>query len=106
MVQEESMVKLYEEITKIRQLLELLARDSIKRELEQVATSDERKKVWALCNGFLSTTDISQKVAISQRAIQIFLKELQDADLITVEKRGYPKRKFDYVPSGWEVSTE
>jgi len=103
---EESLIKLYEEITRIRQLLELLARDGIKRELEQLATSDERKKVWALCSGFMSTTEISQKVTISQRAVQMFLKELQEADLITIKKRGYPKRKFDYIPSGWEVSTE
>jgi len=104
MTQEQFMIKLYEEITKIRNLLELLARDNIREAVERIATTNERKKVWSLCDGFTSTTEISQRVAISQRAVQIFLKELQDADLITIEKRGYPKRKFDYVPSSWEAT--
>lgn len=102
----ESLLEIYGELIKIRQLLELLARDSIIGSVEQVATTNERKKVWVLCTGSNSTTKISEKVAISQRAVQIFLKELQEADLITIERRGYPKRKFDYVPSGWESGLE
>jgi predicted ArsR family transcriptional regulator len=103
---ERDTLALYEEIIKIRQLLELLARSSIKLELEKVATTEDRKKVWGLCDGHRSTSEISQIVGISQRAIQIFLKELQDYDLMVYERRGYPKRKFEYVPSGWEVSIE
>ena len=106
MASEEYLMKLYEEIIKVRQLLELLAKSSLKDELEKVATTDERRKVWALCNGFLSTKEIAEKVDISTRAVQIFLKELRDADLITMERRGYPKRRFDYIPSSWKVDIE
>jgi len=106
MVTEESFIRLYEEIVTIRHLLELLARSDIKEELEKIATTDERKNVWALCTGFLSTREMSEMIGVSQRAIQIFVGELRDADLITIERRGYPKRKYDYVPSGWEARTE
>lgn len=100
---QDPLVPIYEELTKIRKLLELLARDSIKGELERITTTDERKKVWALCNGNNNTTDIAQKVSISLRAVQIVLKDLQEAGLVTAVRRGYLKRTYDYVPPGWEV---
>ena len=95
--------KKYEELIKIRQLLERLARKDLKEELEGVATTDERKRIWALCDGLTSTLDIASKTGVSQRAVQIFVNELQDKDLITVERRGYPKRKYDYIPSDWKI---
>ena len=52
MLNEESVLKIYEELTRIRQLLEMLARSDLKDELEKVATTDERKRIWALCDGF------------------------------------------------------
>lgn len=90
--------KIYEELLKIRQLLERLARRSLKEDLESIASTNERKRIWALCDGLISTTEIASKVGVSQRAVQIFINELQVKDLITIEKRGYPKRKYDYVP--------
>jgi hypothetical protein len=95
------LVPIYEEIVKIRELLQLLASDKIKGQVERLASTDERKRVWTLCDGTNSTSEIADKVAISLRAVQIFLKELQDAGLIVIERRGYPKRVFDYVPPGW-----
>lgn len=100
---QDPLVPIYQELTKIRKLLELLAKDSIKGELERITTTDERKKVWALCDGNNTTSEIAQKVTISLRAVQIALKELQEAGLITTGRRGYPKRAYDYVPPGWEI---
>jgi len=103
-VSEEILLKILEEISKIRQLVEILAIDALKRDLEKVATTNERKKIWALCNGSLSTEEIAKKVNVTTRAVQIFVKELQKLDLIEFERRGYPKRKVDYVPPEWRSS--
>lgn len=91
--------KIYEELIKIRELLERLARRSLKEDLESIATTNERKRIWTLCDGLNSTTEIASKVGVSQRTVQIFINELHDRDLIAIGKRGYPKRKYDYVPS-------
>ncbi len=102
MVSESILMEILNEITKTRQLVEILARDALKRDLESVAKTNERKKIWALCDGTLSTEEIAKKVNVTQRAVQIFIKELQALDFIEFERRGYPKRRFDYVPSEWK----
>ena len=97
----ETIERIYEEVLKIRSLLERLARKELREDLEQVANTPQRRKIWILCDGMTSTKDISSKVGLSQRAVQIFINELKKKDLITIEKRGFPKRKYDYIPSDW-----
>lgn len=97
----EMFLSIYEELVKIRQLLEMTVKDKLEKELEKILTTKERKMVWALSDGFTDTKTMASKVGISQRAVQRTAKELQIADLIIVERRGYPKRKFDHVPSEW-----
>lgn len=101
---QEILEKVYEELLKVRHLLEIAVRDELKRELEAIATSKERRTVWTLCDGVSSTSEIAKKAGISQRAVQVFIRDLLTADLITLEKRGYPRRKFDYIPSDWGSS--
>jgi len=103
MNRKENFTTLLDEIIKIRQLLEMLAKDSLRKELEEVVTTAERRKMWRLFNGFLNTKEIAEKVGVSQRAVQIFVKELQAKDLVFIVRRGYPKRKFDYIPSDWKI---
>lgn len=102
----ENMEEVREEVSKIRTLLEFIARGNLKEELEKVATTLERKRIWALCDGSLSTQEIAEKVDRAQRTVQQFIKELGVVDLITAERRGYPKRRFDYVPSDWILEKE
>jgi len=99
---EKVLLGLYDEIVKIRQLMEMTVKDTLEKELEKILTTKERKMVWALSDGFTDTNTIAEKVGISQRAVQIVVKDLQNADLLIVVRRGFPKRKFDYVPSKWE----
>lgn len=101
---QEILEKVYDELLKVRHLLEIVVRDELKKELEAIATTKERKTVWTFCDGVSSTDEIARKAGISQRAVQVLIKELLAADLITLEKRGYPKRKFDYIPSDWRAS--
>jgi len=99
---EKMLMSLYDEIVKIRQLLEITLKDDLKKELETVLSTKERKTVWALSDGFTDTKTIAKKAGISRRAVQITVRELQEAELLVVERRGFPKRKFDYVPFEWE----
>lgn len=99
---EKMLIGLYEEIVKIRQLLEMTVKDNLKKELEKILTTKERKMVWALSDGLTDTKTIAKEAGISQRAVQITVRDLQDADFLVVERRGFPKRRFDYVPSDWE----
>jgi DNA-binding transcriptional ArsR family regulator len=103
---EKTTVALYDEIVKIRQLLEMTVRGNIKKELENILTTPERKTVWALSDGETDTKAIADKVGISLRAVQVTLKDLQQAGLIVIERRGFPKRKFDYVPPDWKLIKE
>jgi len=102
----EILLEIYNEIVKMRRLQEIGHRDALKKELESILTTEERKRIWALSDGFTDTNTIAQRTGLSRRAVQIALRELQDADLITVERRGYPKRNFDYVPPSWRISEE
>lgn len=103
---EKMLINLYEEIVKIRQLLEIALKDNLKKELERILTTNERKMVWALSDGFTDTSTIARRTGISARAVQITVKELLDAELLVVEKRGFPRRQFDYVPSKWAPKEE
>ena len=103
---EKMLMSVYDEIVKIRQLLEMTVKDSLKKELEKILTTKERKIVWALSDGFTDTKTLARKAGISRRAVQITVRELQEADFLVVEKRGFPKRRFDYVPFEWKYEKE
>ena len=100
------MEEVREEVSKIRTLLEFIARGNLKEELEKIATTPERKRIWALCDGSLNTQEIAEKIGRTQRMVQQVIRELGETDLIVVERRGYPKRRFDYVPSDWDLEKE
>lgn len=87
-------------------ILERLARNELEKDLENIATTKEGKLVWVLCSGTNNISEIASKVGISHRAVRSFIYELQSRDLVITEKRGYPKRKFDYIPSNWGIEVE
>lgn len=95
--------KTYEELIRIRGLLEILANDKIREKLDSVATTKERQTIWAICDGLTSTEEIANETKVSQRAVQLFVKELVEKDLLYIGRRGYPKRKFEIVPAEWRV---
>ena len=97
MENENNFLKLYEEITTIRQLVEILAKDGIIKEIEKVASTKGRKTAWNLLDSELSTSEIADRVKFSQRAVNEFIKDLRENGLVLSLKRGYYKRKFDYL---------
>jgi len=90
-----------EQLGEIRQLLLIMARESITKDLDNIITTNEKRKVWAYCDGLNSTNEISQKAGVSMRYVQVIVKELQDSNLVSIEKRGTPKRVFDFIPKTW-----
>jgi DNA-binding HxlR family transcriptional regulator len=103
---QEMLINIYDEIVKVRQLLEMTVKDKFEKELEKILTTKERKMVWALSDGLTDTKAIAKKAGISQRAVQRTVKELQIAEFLVVERRGYPRRKFNYVPYKWTYKTK
>ena len=87
-ISEEIIVEVLNELTKIRQLLLILVEDALKKKLEKVATTKERKKMWSLLDGTLSTEEIAKRVNVTVRAVQIFVKELKEMDLVIIENGG------------------
>ena len=81
-------------------------RNLIKEELEKIASTPERKKMWILCNGAISTSEIAKKVGVSTRAVQYFIRDAQRLELIRVDKRGFPRRIIDWIPSEWQKLVE
>jgi len=98
-----TMEKMAAEMGNVRRLLEILARDSLRKELETVATTPERRRIYALCDGITSNEDIAKKSGLSVRAVQDVVKKLVELDLVIMAKRGVPKRRFEWVPSEWRL---
>lgn len=91
------------ELKNIKRLLEFLAKDSLELALNRVAATQERREIWAFCDGLTSTAAIARKVGVTPRTVRRYVLELSKANLAVVEKKGYPKRRFDIIPHDWEV---
>jgi len=98
--------KLHEELVRIRSLLEVLVHDKIREKLEPLATTKERRAIWASCDGLTSTEEVAARAKVSQRAVQLFVKELLEKELLDVGKRGYPKRRYEIIPSEWRIEQD
>jgi DNA-binding transcriptional ArsR family regulator len=95
--------EVHRELVRVRHLLEIMVRDELKKALEQSLTTQERRKIYVIMDGLSGTEEIAQKAGVSQRSAQLLVKELLDSGLVSLERRGYPRRTFDYVPSEWRI---
>lgn len=91
-------------ILALKKLKELEMREVITREIERVASTSIRKKMWVLSDGTKSTEEISNAVSVSKRAVQYFVQECLNSGLLGIEKRGYPVRRIEWVPPEWAES--
>jgi hypothetical protein len=89
------------ELRKISKILILANAEAIEDELSKYATTDERKKVWVLIDGKRMSKEIAQTAGIKRRAVDLFLKILEGAELIQNPRGKPPKRILDYVPPSW-----
>ena len=101
---DELLERIISELFEIKQLLLLNSRENIKKELDEIATTDERKVIWGMLDGLTSTTEIAEQVGVTPRSVQRFISQLEEKELVITERRGYPKRRMDYIPSNWQLS--
>lgn len=105
-MEESEMISLLRRIEKRIETLERYARFqakyAIESELKKVATTPERQQMWRLADGTLSNAQIASKIGVTLRSVQYFMQEAENAWLIVMKKRGYPKRIEDIVPLEWK----
>lgn len=90
------------ELQKIARLLTLAHAEIIEKELSKYATTDERKMIWVLIDGVRMSKDMVPLIAsIKIRAINIFLNQLEKAQLIENPWGKPPRKLIDYVPPSW-----
>jgi biotin operon repressor len=93
---------LLKEIDEIKRYLRFLARESIVTTLVKTATTSDRQQMWRLADGSLSNEQIAEKVGVSLRAVQYFVEEAEGVGLLVIEKRGYPRKIENIIPSEWK----
>lgn len=91
-----------EELKVLRRLTEIQLRGAFKEELEKIASSPQRKKMWALADGTRSTTDVAKMIGTTQRAVQYFVQEAERNSFMRSDRRGFPMRLIDWIPPDWE----
>ena len=105
MATDESLILLREMKTAldaIRRILEIQARPSLKAEVDSLASSSGRRKMWILSDGDAKTPDMAKRAGLKVRAAEYFVEDGVRAGLLTLPKRGFPKRAIDLIPDGWE----
>lgn len=94
------------ELKKISWVMTLSNGPVIEKELEKYATSDDRKKIWVLIDGNRQADEIAKIIGKTKRAVDIFLKTLEDASLVERPYNKPPTRSLDYVPASWNELLE
>lgn len=89
------------ELKKITKIMILSNADRLENELSKHATTNDRKKIWVLLDSKKQSNEIAQFLGVTKRAVDIFLKTLEDAELIEREFNKPPRRILDYIPPQW-----
>lgn len=93
--------KIFRELRKISKVLTLANARMIELEISKVATTEDRRKMWALIDGQRTSKDIANELKITQRAVQYFLKDAKVADFIEYGENDAPRKTLEYVPPSW-----
>lgn len=91
-----------EDIRAIRNYMRLQARIAILASLRDIAKTPERQQMWRLFEGTKNTEQIAKEIGVSTRSVQYFVQDADDAGLLVTEKRGYPKRVENVIPTEWK----
>lgn len=93
--------EILKELKKISKIMTLSNGDKLENEIEKYATSNDRKKIWVLLDGKRQSDDIAKITGKTRRAVDIFLKTLEDANLVERPYNKPPTRIMDYIPAKW-----
>jgi len=94
--------KMNSTLESLKRVLELDARPAIRSEIDKLASTPERRKMWILADGSLRTEEVAKKSGAKLRTVQIFIQECVRSGLVASEKRGYPHRAIDFIPEDWD----
>jgi hypothetical protein len=89
------------ELRKISKILVLANAQALETELSKYATTDERKKAWALIDGSRLPDEIAEYSGMKLRTVYDFLKILANADFIKNPHGKPPEKKLEFVPASW-----
>lgn len=101
----EILKQINDNILALKKLKELEMREVVTREIERIASTSVRRKMWVLSDGTKTTDEISKIINVSKRAVQYFVQECLNSGLLGVDKRGYPVRRIEWVPPEWTETT-
>jgi len=95
-------------LSQIEKYTRVVAAQYAVRRIMKLASTPERKTIWAYCSGKLTREEISSKTGIVLRTVSHFIDLCKTFGLVEEEKEkgGHPKRVIDYVPSGWKKTTK
>lgn len=96
------LTKISEDIEVIKRYMRFQATTEISDTLKVVAKTPERQEMWRLADGTHSNEEIANRIGVTLRSVQYFVQEAEDADLIIMERRGYPKRIVNLTPQEWK----
>lgn len=89
------------ELKKISKILTMAHGEQLEKELDKIATSDDRKRIWVLINGELTPEEISKQTRITIGTVKNYLTALKKTELIENPYGKPPRRLVDYVPPEW-----
>ena len=89
------------ELKKISKILTLTNASSLEKELEKIASTDDRKKMWVLMDGNRRQKEIAVAAGVTQAAVSYFLSAAVATELVEYPQGEPPRRIVDYVPPAW-----
>jgi len=92
------------ELKRLNAAVRLAYASEIVKGLEQVASTLDRRRIWAAIDGHRQSKEISSELGIPRRTVDFFLSIAVNQGLIVNPFGKPPKRLLDVVPSGWDQS--
>ena len=90
-----------DELKKIAKILSLAHAATVEKEIEKLASSEARKRIWVLIDGTRMPKDIAKEVSVTEQAVYYFLNALAAAGLAENPRGKPPRRVLEYVPPSW-----
>lgn len=89
------------ELRKMNKVMILANGDKLETELARYASTDERKKVWALIDGKRDINELIRGSGLKKSLIYSFLAMLEEANLIEKSHGKPPMKTLEFVPASW-----
>lgn len=93
------------ELRQISKISLLANAGTIETELEKLASTNYKKKIWVLIDGNRMAKDIAKDGNVSERAVNYFVAAALAADLIEYKKGEPPRKLLEYSPPTWITLT-